>query len=89
VADDRIPDLSMPNLGRLAVGMTTDQVEAIIGPYLRPNVRRGRKFYAWIGEGAMLRARFDGPGGTLSHQVIDWPGPPYQQVLELGQQGPA
>jgi hypothetical protein len=32
-----------------------------------------RRSYAWIGEGAMLRALFDGPGGTLSAAVLDIP----------------
>jgi hypothetical protein len=62
--------------------MTPAQVEAILGPYLRPNVYRGRTFFAWIGEGAMLRAFFDGPGGTLARAVLDVP--EKQRVLDLG-----
>jgi hypothetical protein len=68
------PDLSEGNLRKLSEGMTAAQVEAILGPYLRPNVYRGRTFFAWIGEDGMLRARFDGPGKTLSLAVFDVPG---------------
>jgi hypothetical protein len=83
VADGTMPDLCIENLRKLRAGMTTDEVEVILGPYMRPNVRHGRKFFAWIAEGAMLRARFDGPGETLTTAVVDWA--LKQQVLELGQ----
>jgi hypothetical protein len=63
--------------------MTPAQVEVILGPYLRPNVYQGRTFFAWIGEGAMLRAFFDGPGGTLARAVLDVPDE--QRVLDLGE----
>jgi hypothetical protein len=42
---------------------------------------RGGPYYAWIGEGAMLRAFFNGPGGTLSAAVLDVP--EEQRVLDL------
>jgi hypothetical protein len=71
MATEAIPDLSPTELGRLVAGMATDEVEAILGPYLRPNVYRGRRFYAWIGNGAMLRAFFHGPGEKLSAAVLD------------------
>ena len=87
MADDRVPDLSIDNLRKLTLGMTKGEVESVLGPYHRPNVHRGREFYVWIGEGAMLRARFDGPGETFSSAVVDWP--EEQRVLEMGQQGHA
>jgi len=62
--------------------MTTDEVEAIVGPFLRPNLRNGREFFAWIGEGGMLRASFKGPGKTLSVAVLDVA--EEQRPLDLG-----
>jgi hypothetical protein len=82
MAGDKVPDLSPRKLRRLRIGMTRAQVEAILGPYLRPNVHEGRTFFAWIGEGAMLRAFFDGPGGTLARAVLDVPDE--QRALDLG-----
>jgi hypothetical protein len=82
MADDSLPDLSPTALGRLVAGMTTEQVEAVVGRYHRPNLYRGRPYYAWIGDGAMLRAFFHGPGGTLSKAVLDVP--EEQRVLDLG-----
>ena len=73
MAEDRVPDLSPAALGRLVAGMTPTEVEAVVGPYHRPNLYRGRRYYAWIGEGAMLPAFFDGPCGTLSAAVLDVP----------------
>jgi hypothetical protein len=73
MADDELPDMGPAALGRLVVGMTTDQVEAIVGRFHRPNLYDGRRYYAWIGEQWMLRAFFDGPGGTLSAAVLDVP----------------
>ena len=73
MVNDGLPDLSPAALGRLVAGMTTEQVEAIVGRYHRPNLHQGRPYFAWIGEGAMLRAFFDGPGGTLSRAVLDVP----------------
>jgi hypothetical protein len=82
VHDDSRPDLSPAALGRLVAGMTTDQVEATVGRYHRPNLYEGRRYYAWIGAGGMLRAFFNGPGGTLSAAVLDVP--EAQRVLDLG-----
>jgi len=81
MASRSLPDLSPHALGRLVTGMTTEQVEAVIGPYLRPNLHRGRRFYAWIGDGAMLRAFFNGPNDTLSAAVLDVT--EEQRVLDL------
>jgi L-lactate dehydrogenase len=83
MADDSRPDLSPAALGRLVTGMTPDQVEAVVGRFHRPNLRQGRPDYAWIGSGAMLRAFFDGPGGTLSAAVLDVP--EEQRALDLGE----
>jgi hypothetical protein len=47
----RLANLSAEKLCRLTAGMTRREVETILGPYLRPNVCRGRRFYAWIGKG--------------------------------------
>jgi hypothetical protein len=71
MADDRLPDLSPAALSRLVSGMTTDEVEAIVGCFHRPNLYEGREYFAWIGEGGMLRAFFNGPGRTLSAAVLD------------------
>jgi hypothetical protein len=71
MADDSLPDLSPAALSRLVSGMTTDEVEAIVGRFHRPNLHEGREYFAWIGEGSMLRAFFNGPGGTLSGAVLD------------------
>jgi hypothetical protein len=62
--------------------MTPAQIETVLGPYFRPNVNQGRTFFASIGEGAMLRAFFDGTGGTLARAVLDVP--EQQRVLDLG-----
>lgn len=82
MADDSRPNLGPAALGQLVVGMTTDQVEAIVGHFHRPNLHDGRPYYAWIGAGAMLRAFFNGPGGTLSAAVLDVP--EEQRALDLG-----
>jgi hypothetical protein len=71
MADDSLPDLSPAALSRLVAGMTTDEVEAIIGRFHRPNLHEGREYFAWIGEGGMLRAFFKGPGRTLSGAVLN------------------
>jgi hypothetical protein len=73
MADDGLPDFTPPALGRLVAGMTTDEVEAIVGRFHRPNLHEGRPYFAWIGEGGMLRAFFNGPDGTLSAAVLDVP----------------
>jgi hypothetical protein len=83
MADDCLPDLSPDTLGLLVVGLTTDQVEAIVGPFHRPNLYQGRRYYAWIGNGAMLRAIFDGPDGTLSAAILDVS--EEQRSLDLGE----
>lgn len=85
MAEDHLPDLSSATLGRLVKGMTTDEVEEIVGPYHRPNLYHGRQFYAWIGQGAMLRAFFNGPNGTLSAAVLDVP--EEQRLLDLTGEG--
>lgn len=82
MADESLPDLSAAALGRLTAGLTLEQVEAIIGHYHRPNLHQGRSYYAWIGEGAMLRAFFEGPGGAFSRAVLDVH--EEQRVLDLG-----
>jgi hypothetical protein len=82
MADDSLPDLSPTALSRLVAGMTTDEVEAVVGRFHRPNLHEGRPYFAWIGEGAMLRAFFNGPGGTLSAAVLDVP--EEQRALDLG-----
>lgn len=82
MAHDRWPDLSPTALGQLVAGMTTDQVEAIVGRFHRPNLHEGQQHFAWIGVGGMLRAFFNGPGGTLSANVLDVPGE--QRTLDLG-----
>ena len=64
------PDLSPGALCHLVAGMTADEVETVIGRSIRPNLHEGRRYYAWIGIGAMLRAFFDGPDNTLSAQVL-------------------
>jgi hypothetical protein len=71
MADDSLPDLSPAALSRLVAGMTTDQVEAIVGRFHRPNLYEGREYFAWIGDGGMLRAFFNGPDRTLSAAVLD------------------
>jgi len=69
-ANRRLPDLSPSALARLVCGMTTTAVEAVIGRYHRPNLYHGRRYYAWIGNGAMLRAFFNGPDATLSKAIL-------------------
>ena len=61
MAGKRLPDLSPGALSRLVVGMTTDEVEAVIGRYRRPNLHQGRRHYAWMRPGGMLRAFFTDP----------------------------
>jgi hypothetical protein len=82
MADESLPDLSPTALNRLVAGMTTDEVEAIVGCFHGPNLYEGREYCAWIGEGAMLRAFFDGPGRTLSAAVLDTA--EEQRSLDLG-----
>jgi hypothetical protein len=62
--------------------MTTDEVEAIVGRFHRPNLYEGREYFAWIGEGGMLRAFFNGPGRSLSGAVLDTADE--QRSLDLG-----
>jgi hypothetical protein len=81
MANTNMPDLSPTALGRLVAGMTTKEVEAIIGHYHRPNLYQGRRFYAWSVSGGMLRAFFDGPSGTLSKAILDVP--EEHRVLDL------
>jgi hypothetical protein len=81
MANKSLPDLAPTALGRLVAGMTTKKVEAVIGRYHRPNLYHGRRYYAWIGNGAMSRAFFDGPGGTLSKAILDVA--EEQRVLDL------
>lgn len=83
MADKGRPDLSPGALGQLVAGMTTDQVEAIIGRFHRPNLHEGRPYFAWIGAGGMLRALFNGSGGTLSAAVLNVP--EEQRALDLGE----
>jgi hypothetical protein len=71
MAKRRLPDISPTALGRLVEGMTPKEVEAIVGRYIRPNTHNGHRFYAWIGDGGMLRAFFEGPAGTLSKVILD------------------
>lgn len=78
----QLPDLCPEALARLVAGMTPNEVEAIIGRYQRPNVYQGSPYYAWIADGGMLRACFDGPGGTLSSAILDVA--EAQRVLYLG-----
>jgi hypothetical protein len=71
MAKRSLPNLAPTALGRIIAGMTPKEVEAVVGSYHRPNLYEGRRFYAWIGEGGMLRAFFEGPAGTLSKVVLD------------------
>lgn len=82
MAKDCLPDLSPAALSQLVAGMSMDQVEAIVGRYHRPNRHQNREYFAWIGEGGMLRAFFHGPGQTLSAAVLDVP--EEQRSLDLG-----
>jgi hypothetical protein len=82
MADDGLPDFSPAALSRLVAGMTTDEVEAIVGRFHRPNLYDGREYWAWIGEGGMLRAFFKWPGKTLTAAVLDVP--EEQRPLDLG-----
>jgi hypothetical protein len=66
------PNLAPTALGLLVEGMTKKEVEAVVGRYHRPNLCEGRRYYAWIGDGGMLRAFFEGPNGTLSKAVLDF-----------------
>jgi DNA-directed RNA polymerase subunit RPC12/RpoP len=79
---DGLPDFSPAALSRLVAGMTTDEVEAIVGRFHRPNMHDGREYWAWIGEGGMLRAFFKGPDKTLTAAVLDVP--EEQRRLDLG-----
>jgi DNA-directed RNA polymerase subunit RPC12/RpoP len=83
MADDDLPDFSPGALGRFVAGMTTDEVEAIVGRFLRLNLHEGRLCFAWIGEGGMLRAFFIGAGETLSAAVLDVA--EEQRALALGE----
>jgi len=83
MADNALPDFRPAALGQLVAGMTTDQVEAIVGPFHRPNLHQGRPYFAWIAEEGMLRGFFNGPGGTLSAAVLDLP--EEQRALDLGE----
>src|SRR5437762_6686885 len=65
------PNLDPTALGRLVEGMTLREVEAVVGRCHRPNLYEGRRYYAWIGDGGMLRAFFEGADGTLSRLVLD------------------
>jgi hypothetical protein len=84
MANDSLPDLSPAALSRLVAGMTTDEVEAIVGRFHRPNLHEGCEYFAWVGEGGggMLRAFFKGSGRTLSAAVLDLP--EEQRQLDLG-----
>ena len=82
MSDDGLPDLSPAALSHLVAGMTIDQVEAVVGPHFRPKkLQNDCRYHAWIGEHGMLRAFFDGQGGTLSRAVLDVP--EEQRVLDL------
>ncbi len=82
MAEESLPDLSPGALSRLVVGMTTDEVEAIVGHFLRPNLYEGREYFTWIGNDGMLRAFFNGPDRTLSVAVLDTA--EEQRQLDLG-----
>jgi hypothetical protein len=71
MAKRSLANLAPAALGCLVEGMTTKEVETVIGRYHRPNLYEGRRYYAWIGDGGMLRAFFDGPAGTLSKAILD------------------
>ena len=71
MAKRSLPNLAPTALCHLVEGMTPTQVEAVVGRYHRPNRYEGRRYYAWIGDGGMLRAFFDGPDDTLSKVVLD------------------
>jgi hypothetical protein len=71
MAKRNLPNLAPSALGCLVEGMTTKEVEAVVGRYHRPNLYEGDRYYAWIGDGGMLRAFFEGPTGTLSRAVLD------------------
>jgi len=71
MAKTSLPNLAPTALGRLVEGMTPMEVEAVVGRYHRPSLYEGRRYYAWIGNGGMLRAFFKGPGGTLSKVILD------------------
>jgi hypothetical protein len=82
MADESLPDLSPDALSRLVAGMTTEEVEAIVGRFHRPNLYDGREYFAWIGDVGMLRAFFKGKGYTLSGAVLDTA--EEQRPLDLG-----
>jgi hypothetical protein len=71
MAKRSLPNLAPTALGRLVEGMTPREVEGVVGRYHRPNLYEGRRYYAWIGDGGMLRAFFEGPAGTLSKVILD------------------
>jgi hypothetical protein len=71
MAKRRLPNLAPSALGCLVEGMTRKEVEAVVGRYHRPNLYEGRRYYAWISDGGMMRAFFEGPAGTLSKVVVD------------------
>ena len=60
MTDDSLPDLSPTVLSRLVAGMTTDEVEAVVGRFHRPKLYEGREYFAWIGEGG----EWCGPSST-------------------------
>lgn len=82
MTEESWPDLSPAALSRLVAGMTTDEVEAIVGRFHRPNLYEGHEYFAWIGVGGMLRAFFNGPGRTLSGAMLDTA--EEQRALNLG-----
>ncbi len=82
MVDHNRPDFSPAALSRLVAGMTLDEAEEIVGRFHRPNLHGGREYWAWIGEGGMLRAFFKGPGKTLTDAVLDVP--EEQRPLDLG-----
>src|SRR5262249_2876651 len=71
MAKRSLPNLAPTALARLVEGMTPREVEAVVGQYHRPNLYEGRRYYAWIGDGGMLRAFFEGPDSTLSKVILD------------------
>jgi hypothetical protein len=70
MAKRSLPNFAPTALGRLVEGMTPKEVGAVVGRYHRPNLYQGCRYYAWIGDGGMLRAFFEGPAGTLSKLIL-------------------
>ena len=71
MAKRSVSNLAPTALGRLVEGMTPREVEGVVGRYHRPNLYECRRYYAWIGDGGMLRAFFEGSAETLSKVVLD------------------